>query len=388
MLGGYARGKHEIIDRSYKPTTSVQSGDGLIESDMHETAVIDGKTMMIPIYQPRPYNLEAFGLPPGQGWVIDSVFQEIDIKTGRVLFQWNSLDHIGPEQSYTPRNQNQIIGNGETENTPWDYFHINSIDKNANGDYIISARHTSGIYKISGKDGSVMWKLGGSQPTIRQTNYNFSAQHDARFREENDTTTVLSLFDNASNWYINTSTISCGMIVAIDHETNSSTLIRSYNPPGPAPLSWSQGNMQILPNKNVVIGWGNIPAISEHLEDGTPVFAASVADANSMNYRWYKYNWTGVPADPPALRTYSPSPTSGTTFWMSWNGATEVDHWNIYGTTSTSDEFTHLAKADNLGFQTTYSTTGHHPRAFVEAIGKDGTSLAKSSIFTTSDSLA
>lgn len=351
---------------------------------MHETAVIDGKTMLIPIYQPRPYNLESYGLAPGQGWVIDSVFQEIDIKTGRVLFQWNSLDHISPAESYMPRNLNQIIGNGETENTPWDYFHINSIDKNPAGDYLVSARHTNRIYKISGKDGSVMWTLGGNQPTIHQANYNFSAQHDARFREENDTTTVLSLFDNASNWYTNTSLISSGMVVSIDHETNSSNLIRSYSAPGNAPLSWSQGNMQILPNKNVFIGWGNVPSISEHLEDGTPVFFASVADSVSMNYRWHKSNWTGEPADPPSLRAYSVSPDSGTTFWMSWNGATEVDHWNIYATTPTSEEFTHLANVDNLGFQTTHSSTGYHPRAFVEAIGKDGTSLANSSVMTTS----
>jgi hypothetical protein len=39
-LEGYAKGQNEILDSSYKPTTSVQSGDGLIKSDMHEAVVI------------------------------------------------------------------------------------------------------------------------------------------------------------------------------------------------------------------------------------------------------------------------------------------------------------------------------------------------------------
>jgi fibronectin type 3 domain-containing protein len=69
---------------------------------------------------------------------------------------------------------------------------------------------------------------------------------------------------------------------------------------------------------------------------------------------------------------------------MSWNGATEVHYWNIYATTSTSDQFMPLAKADNLGFQTTYVSPSWHPKGFAEAIGKDGTSLANSSIVITS----
>lgn len=360
-------------------TTSVQSGNGLVESDMHETAVVDGKTMLIPIYEPRAYNLERYGLDPGQGWILDGVFQEVDIETGDVLFQWNAIDHVSVEESYSLLDED----GGGTEDNPWDYFHINSIDKNANGDYVVSARHTNAIYKISGQDGSVMWRLGGSHPDIEQTNYNFSAQHDARFRQENDTTTVLSLFDNASDRYTNTSSISSGMLVSIDHGTNYSTLIRQYAAPGDVPLSWSQGNMQILPNKNVIVGWGSVPAISEHLEDGTPVFFATVEDPLSMNYRWHKSNWTGEPADPPSLKTYSESPMSGTTFWMSWNGATEVDYWNIYATTNTSEEFTHLDYADRIGFETTYYSPDYHPRAFAEAVAKDGTSLANSSIITT-----
>jgi hypothetical protein len=383
-IDGYARGRHAILDSSYKPTTSVQSGEGLEMSDMHEAAVLDGKTMLITIYQPRTTDLEAYNITPGPGWVVDGVFQEIDIHSGNVIFEWSSLDHVSVADSYTPLRMNPAVGDGLSNNTAWDYFHINSVDKNQDGDYLVSSRHTSCIYKISGKDGSVVWRLGGTQSSFHLTNYNFSSQHDARFRSGNDTTTVLSFFDNGSDNYRNTSMTSSGNIVSIDHTTNTSTMIRKYQAPGAGLRAWSQGNLQILSNKNVIIGWGSNPSISEHLEDGTPVFFASLADPAAMNYRAFKFNWTAKPEEPPTLRVFSSSPNSATTFWMSWNGATEVDYWNIYTTTSTSDQFMPLAKADNLGFQTTYVSPSWHPKAFAEAIGKDGTSLANSSIVITS----
>ncbi|RAL13539.1 arylsulfotransferase family protein [Aspergillus homomorphus CBS 101889] len=388
QIGGYARGHHEILDRSYSPSASVESGNGLEMSDMHESAVINSTSMLIPIYQPRTTDLTAYNIVPGPGWVIDSVFQEIDIASGAVLFQWSSLDHVATSESYTPPGLNQVVGDGRSNASAWDYFHINSIDKNGEGDYLVSARHTSGIYKISGADGSVMWRLGGTNSTIQLANYNFSSQHDARFREENATTTVLSLFDNGSDKYRNTSAFSSGMIVAIDHTTDTSTLLRSYTAPSAGIQAWSQGNCQILPNRNAFIGWGNIPSMSEHLEDGTPVFFASIADFHTMNYRAYKYEWSAQPHEPPALRAYSPSPNAATTFWMSWNGATEVDYWNIYASTSAAaDQLTPIAQADNVGFQTTYTSSAYHPKAFVEAIGKDGRSLANSSTVSTSSIL-
>ncbi|RAK79189.1 arylsulfotransferase family protein [Aspergillus fijiensis CBS 313.89] len=389
QIGGYARGQHEILDSSYSPAATVRSGNGLEMSDMHESAVINGTSMLVPIYQPRTANLSAYNVTADPGWVIDGVFQEIEISTGAVRFQWSSMDQqILPGESYTPPGLNPVVGNGTSNATAWDYFHLNSIDKNGAGDYLISARHTSAIYKLSGATGAVLWRLGGRQSTFTQTNYNFSAQHDARFLAENATTTILSLFDNGSDNYRNTSAASAGMIVALDHTTNSSTLLRRYDAPGAPPgiRAWSQGSCQILASGNAFIGWGSTPAISEHLEDGTPVFFAAVADERSMNYRAYKANWTAVPAEPPALKVYSPAPDAGpTTFWMSWNGATEVDHWNIYA--PAAEQVVMLGTVGNSGFQTTLTSSAYYPRAFVEAVGRDGASLANSSTVDTSSTL-
>ncbi|RHZ51807.1 arylsulfotransferase family protein [Aspergillus thermomutatus] len=347
--------------------------------------VLDGKTALITIYQPRPYNLEAYDVEPGNSsWVIDGVFQEVDIKTGEVLFEWSSLDHVPLSATYTPLRLDGLVGDGLSNASAWDYFHINSVDKNPEGNYLVSSRHTSCIYKISGMDGSIIWRLGGTQSTIQLTNFNFSFQHDARFREENETMTVLSLFDNASDQHQNTSSTSSGMVISIDHSTNSSTLIRQYHAPGDGLLSTSQGNTQILPNKNVVIGWGSKPSISEHTENGTAIFFATLTDTDSENYRAYKSNWTAKPSDPPLLRTYSTSTKSATTFWVSWNGATDVDRWRIHATTPASDEFMPLDVVHSQGFQTKCVSTSYHSRAFAEALATDGSSLANSSIVATS----
>ncbi|KAF4216365.1 hypothetical protein CNMCM5878_007172 [Aspergillus fumigatiaffinis] len=280
-----------------------------------------------------------------------------------------------------------VVGDGLTNGSAWDYFHINSVDKNNDGDYLVSARHTSCIYKVSGKNGSIIWQLGGSQSSFQLRGYNFSYQHDARFREENETMTILSFFDNASNNHTNTSSTSSGKIIAIDHNTNTSTLIRQYHAPGNGLLPVFQGNTQILPNKNVLIGWGMYPSISEHTEDGTAIFFATLASPDSQNYRAFKANWTAKPSNPPTLRTYSASANSPTTFWVSWNGATDIDRWRIHATSPESDEFTPLDVIHNQGFQTTYPSSSNHPRAFAEAIAANGSSLANSSVVDTSSSL-
>lgn len=57
--------------------------------------------------------------------------------------------------------------------------HINSVDKSPEGDYMISARYTNAIYKISGKDGRLIWTLGGPNSSFTlEENFNFSRQHD------------------------------------------------------------------------------------------------------------------------------------------------------------------------------------------------------------------
>ncbi|KAJ5762118.1 uncharacterized protein N7511_005500 [Penicillium nucicola] len=379
QIEGYARGINLILNNDYQLAATVQSGHGLEPSDLHELEVLDGERMLFTIYQPKPYDLSAYGIQPPNGWVMDGMFQEVDIKSGDVLFEWGSLDHIPLSESYVPLGINPVVGNGLSNLTAWDYFHINSVDKFPNGDYIVSARHTSGIYRISGENGAVIWQLGGTNSTIQTTDYNFSSQHDARVHEENSTHTVLSLFDNGSNGYRNTSLTSSGMIVAIDRQTNTSNLLTRFQAPAPGLRSTSQGNTQLLSNGHAFIGWGSNPSFSEHTPDGTPIYFATLTDPDSMNYRAFKYNWTATPSDAPALAAQAPA-NGATTFWASWNGATDYTSWRFFGAKSGSDQFALLVTVGKQGFQTTYTSPQFYSRAYAEAIGSDGSSLRKSPV--------
>ena len=75
---------------------------------------------------------------PADGSVFDGVVQELDIATGHVLFEWRSLDHVALEESQ--------VAPPTTSDTAYDYFHINSINLDNDGNLIVSARITWTAY--------------------------------------------------------------------------------------------------------------------------------------------------------------------------------------------------------------------------------------------------
>ncbi|KAJ5147072.1 hypothetical protein N7526_000424 [Penicillium atrosanguineum] len=380
---GYCRGHGVILDNTYRIVRSVQPGGGMASSDMHEFLPIgNGKTALMTVYQQRQFDMTPWNIKTGVGWLMESVFQEIDTETSKVIFEWRSLDHVDPSTSYTWPAHTDTSGTGLNVHEPWDYFHINSIDKNDDGDYLISSRHTCAIYKISGRDGSVIWRLHGSNPTFRNINFSFSQQHDARWLYENATHTVLSLYNNGYNGYNQTHSYSAGMIILIDHVDNTALQIRDYKPRINDLISSSQGNLQRLPNKNAFIGWGNNPFVSEHDEEGNLLLWASFAQDTVMNYRAQKFEWDGNPTDSPALWVYSRTsePYSPTSFYVSWNGATRVQSWRFYGAHNMTGPYVFLDQVNKTGFETEYPHTSFYLWTRAEAVDSKGAVLGKPEI--------
>lgn len=390
---GFARGHGIIMDSSYRVVKVIDSSGAGASSDMHEfrmTPYSNGTSVLMTVYQPRQYDVTTnprFNLQNGLGWIVEGVFQEVDIETGRVLFEWRSLDHVDPSEAWTLPGSTDTSGDGLHEQSPWDYFHINSIDKNEEGDYLISARHVSAIYKVSGKDGSIIWQLGGNKPSFEQVNFQFSYQHHARWISENTTHTLFSFYDNAGNSYNATGQFSHGWIISIDHIDGTATMIKQWGAPQPEGglLSTSQGNLQLLPNGGAHIGWGEHAYFSEHLEDGTCVQYAKVADraSNVMIYRSNKFNWTAQPVTKPALWTYSKSGETNTSFWVSWNGATEVRSWNFYVGDSASGPWEYAGNMGRMGFETEFHIEDFAPWSYAEALDSDGRPLDASVVART-----
>ena len=52
-------------------------------------------------YQTTTADLSSIG-GPRRGKVSTCHAQEVDLSTGKVLFDWNSLDHVGVQESYQP----------------------------------------------------------------------------------------------------------------------------------------------------------------------------------------------------------------------------------------------------------------------------------------------
>ena len=257
------------------------------------------------------------------------------------------------------------------------------MDRFAGGDYIISARHTDTLYRISAVDGSIIWQLGGKTSDFTQ-NYNFSYQHDPRILSENSTTTIISLFDNAYNGFNGSSLFSTGKIIAIDNTTMTSTLLQNYTAPDPSGglVSASQGNIQVLPNGNVFSGWGSQAYVTEFAADGTPVFYAHFATTGALHYRAYKFNFTSSPVDAPALYTYSRNHSSSTAYYVSWNGATEVASWTFYSGQS-ADNLTLVGNTKKVGFETVSTTSEFYQFSMAEAVAANGTGLRNSTIVGT-----
>ncbi|KAH6696698.1 ASST-domain-containing protein [Leptodontidium sp. MPI-SDFR-AT-0119] len=384
----YSKGHGVVMDGQYRVVKTVHAAAEGLPSDLHEFRLNDnGETALMTIYQPRQLDLRKYGVTSGLGWVLDSMFQEVNITSGELLFEWRSLDHVPPEMGYHALN---ISEEGQTSETAWDYFHINSVDKGHEGDYLISARHTNCIYKISSQTGSILWELNGKNSTFTMPGFNFSWQHDARWILENETTSVISLFDNSRRSHDEVGNLySSGKFITLNHVTNIATLDKEMLSPDTSTgqlSTQSQGNMQLLPNSNLFFGWGAEAHISEHLPNGTPVWHAVFGqEQNPNSYRAFKAPWKGDPGlTTPAIWAYGRTNTSRTVVYVSWNGATEVEAWNVYAGESSGSSLQLAAlRAPKDGFETTIVLDQHYPWVTVEAVGKDDNPIRNSSVLKT-----
>lgn len=232
----------------------------------------------------------------------------------------------------------------------WDYFHLNSVEKDDHGDYLISARHTSTIYKINGKTGDIIWRLGGSHSNFSlPLEATFGFQHDARFlanpHGETDVE-YLSLFDNAarSKGHQGNGTEfvhdkSSAKILRLDTKNWTASVVKSVSSPDNL-VALSQGNTQVLRNGNLFVGWGQAGAVTEfRAHDGGPIFHAHLDSGDIgygvQSYRAFRFPWRGYPRESPAivaLRDDDKTQGGGTSVYVSWNGDTETATWKVYAT--------------------------------------------------------
>jgi hypothetical protein len=310
---GVGQGVDYILDTSYRQIAVVNAGNGLL-ADIHEFRITPRGTAFITIYNPVAYDLSAVG-GPADGTVFDGIAQEIDIATGKVVFEWHSLDHVPLAESQSPV--------PTAAGAVYDYFHINAVNWDEKGDVIINARNTWTTYTVDHRTGEVLSRLGGKNSSLTLGDgVAFAWQHDP---EPLDRSTV-RIFDNeAAPAVLPNSRV---IWVHQDLRRHTATLVRSIVHPDGL-LAGSQGNSQALAGDHTFVGWGQTGRFSEFDAAGNLLFDASVP-SNFDTYRAYRNEWHATPDSAPTA-TAQRNADGSVTVHAIWNGATEVARWIVIG---------------------------------------------------------
>lgn len=271
------------------------------------------------------------------------------------------------------------------------------MDKDQNGDFYVSGRHTDTIYKVSKDDGHIIWKLHGQQKEDGEWDMGdlkFSRQHNVRFRGFDGTHEFISILDNASGDGNDdqkpTHGRSRGLVISlkVNDRTKEARIVSSVEHPyGVGSYAPRRGNYQVLPNDHIFVGWSEQATHSEHAPDGRLLMSASLRTEYLGTYRSYKFPFVGRPSEPPTAvsAAYASKSRNSTTTMVhvSWNGATEIDYWNLYKTTETGDRMVKIFKKKKGGFETALAWDGYASYVIVEAVDKDGKVAGRTNIVKT-----
>jgi hypothetical protein len=360
VSGGQSDAGVVIANASYKDIAIVRGGNGY-QPDLHAFAISPKGTALFTVYDAVRCNLNAYG-GPANGAVADTLFQEIDLRTGLVRFEWHALDHVPVTDSYMP------IGGGGTPLSPWDWFHINAVSEHGSN-LLVDSRNTWAAYEVQARGGQVLWRLGGKQSSFAMGPGSAPAyQHDVR--EEPDGT--ISFFDNGGTPKVHSQ--SRVIVLSLNRQKMTASLVSSFThtPPLSAP---SQGDFQPQADGDWFVGWGQEPYFSEFATEGKLLFDAHLPRLY-QSYTVLKFPWAGTPTQPPRLVVRAGA-HGGIVAYASWNGATAVAQWALLGGAS-SHALSPLAVAPRGDFETAITSPSAPRYLAVQALGAQGQVLSAS----------
>jgi hypothetical protein len=356
-------GRDMILNHEYQTIGSVVAGNGFATDD-HAFEITPQGTALIAAYAAVHADLSAVG-GPRDGTMVDCAVQEIDIKTGKVLWQWDARDHVGLRDSYA----------GKPGKGLYDPYHLNSVQQLPNGNVLISIRDTWAVYEIDKSTGKIVWSLGGKHSSFKLgRGADFEWQHDAEMLPDG----TISVFDDGaaltSDGLKETERNSRALRIRLHPKARRATLVRAFGNK-PALLAESQGSVQVLSDGNTFVGWGSQPYFSEFAPGGRELFSLRFPFP-LQSYRAYRFRWWGQPQTSPSIAR---RPTrNGIRLFASWNGATGVASWRVLAGASQ----TALATVETVrrrGFETTMWVPSVAPYVAVQALGPSGQLLGTSS---------
>ncbi|KAF5370357.1 hypothetical protein D9758_006932 [Tetrapyrgos nigripes] len=425
---GFGKGRVFLLDHGYEVVKNFTAVNG---SDFHEFHINSDGTAVTTIYN-LVEGIDTTSISPlGQqdSFVWDACAQELYIASGNPTnnFLFCALSPVSP-RSTGPISVSDSFTTPATpptdSNNGWDYVHFNSAEKDAAGNYLISARHTHSVYYVDGSTSQIIWALGASTiqidpsrpsvPSSHPSNFtgdgnDFSWQHDARWVGErglsgddirsansgNASGTLggkrrLTIYDNGSSGLPSSRTESRGLLIELDFSQSpwTASILTSYHSPGGETtlLSTSQGNLQFLSDHpelnsdNVFMSYGGLPVFAEYTREGDTVRVVHYGTSGVQGYRIFRAIWDGTPVSRPDVAVDA---DVGMVF-VSWNGATRVVKWRL---TQGSDSFSlgNTTDVDKQGFETAIAIDTTPEVLQVSALDKDGNVLAKSNVVSVQD---
>lgn len=348
--------------------------------DRHEILITQNNTLLVVAHNCTPADLSAVG-GPRDGWLRDSLFYELDIKTNEILYRWKASDAVPFTESVAPLKG--TYGNGTSREQSWDAYHINSVQDYEDG-YLMSVRNTNAVWYMKKATGKLEWTLRGSDGgdfTIDSPNL-FSGQHHARIKKGSATDSpTLTLLDNTNLEPVERNA-SKGLMLQMDFDSMTASTRHVYQDKRDPVYMWHSGSLDRHDaSERVFLNYGSWASMQEFTTNGIPVYRMKWSNAPDFDftYRAFRTEWKGYPLDKPSMKACRRK--DAVWIYMSWNGATEVTKWNVYAG-KTSDCLEYSATVNKTGFETNTAVGQGVMFVQVEAVGgRDKHSKKRSDVF-------
>jgi EmrB/QacA subfamily drug resistance transporter len=366
--GSTESGEDVVVNQHYQTVARIRGKYGW-KLTLHAID-ISGVDIWVTANKNIAKNLSSYG-GAYNGAMIDSAVQEYNLKTGKLLFSWDALDHIplGDSRATVP-----------TNGFPWDAYHVNAIDLTSTGSFLVSMRNTWAAYMVNIKTGQIEWTLGGRHSSFKfGRGAEFQWQHDVALAPGS----TVTVFDDhccqltGGGTSVPPTGPSRGLVLKLDPGTHVATLEAQYgNREGFK--SEYMGDTQPLANSNTFVGWGSAPYFTEYSATGKLLLEAEFPGSD-LSYRTMVEPWVGLPLTSPAAAARASD--GKTTVYASWNGATQVVSWRVLAGPGAS-RMTVVARAAKSGFETAIPVPASYESFQVQALGAGGRVIGASRPFT------
>ena len=361
-----------LLDSHYQVVNSYTAGNGYI-ADLHDLQMMQNGNALLMAYDSEKVDMSKF-VAGGKkdATVTGLIIQEID-PSKNVVWEWRSWDHIAFTDSTANLTEKNI-----------DLVHGNALELASDGNLLLSSRNLSEITKINLQTGDIIWRFGGSANQFKLVDGQpFAFQHDVRQLPNGD----ITIFDNQGTEQ--QPAASHAIEYKLDETNMTATQVWEYtnNPPI---FGTYMGDTQRLSGGNTFINWGAplnsqgyaFITMSEVSADNNVLFQLSF-DVPYVSYRAFRFPWQGSPNTLPAL--VFKSDTNGLTLGYSWNGATDVSSFILYGGNS-QQSLNQVDQQKKTAFEM-QSHLANLPQGEcyfqVAALDQNGSEMARSNVIST-----